>query len=82
MHDRQQYPGNGIGLAVSKRLVENHGGRIWLESAVGEGTAFYFSLPANEANIEAPINENDEADESSKADESDRDDKETICQPS
>ncbi len=81
VHDRQQYPGNGIGLAVSKRLVENHGGRIWLESAVGEGTAFYFSLPANEASIEPPINENDKADESDNVDESDQDNKETICQP-
>ncbi len=76
VHDRQQYPGNGIGLAVSKRLVENHGGRIWLESAVGEGTAFYFSLPANEASVEASSHESD------KADEGDQDDKETICQPS
>lgn len=65
VHDRQHYPGNGIGLAVSKRLVENHGGRIWLESAVGEGTAFYFSLPANEACID-------------KCDESDSSDKNIV----
>ncbi len=45
VHSRQQYPGNGIGLAVSKRLVENHGGRIWLESEKDQGTAFYFSIP-------------------------------------
>ncbi len=44
-HARQRFPGNGIGLAVSKRLVENHGGRIWLESEKGKGTAFYFSIP-------------------------------------
>ncbi len=44
-HSKSQYPGNGIGLAVSKRLVENHGGRIWLESIRDQGTAFYFSIP-------------------------------------
>ncbi len=82
VHDRQQYPGNGIGLAVSKRLVENHGGRIWLESVIGEGTAFYFSLPANEANIETSSNENGKADDSDRTDEGDQGDKETICQPS
>ncbi len=84
VHDRQLYPGNGIGLAVSKRLVENHGGRIWLESAVGEGTAFYFSLPANEASVEASSHESNKADkanESDQVDERDQDNKETICQP-
>ena len=45
LHDYKKYPGSGIGLALCKRVVEKHGGKIWFESEVGKGTSFYFTLP-------------------------------------
>ena len=55
LHPQDTYPGSGIGLAIAKKIVQQHKGRIWLESEPGKGTTFYFTLQERGAIERDPI---------------------------
>ena len=74
LHERSAYEGTGIGLAMTRKIIEYFGGRIWLDTTVAEGTRFYFTLPMPQETMTPELAEPDTAPEDPRADEDDQTD--------
>jgi light-regulated signal transduction histidine kinase (bacteriophytochrome) len=66
LHERTAYPGTGIGLAITRKIIEDFGGRIWLDASHAEGSRFLFTLPMPTETMDQPRADDTSTDETPK----------------